>query len=218
LQVHLPIAGGHISAEDAIKAIFDTDKLIFPHYQNTYLVALKVLQLHDNLGLSNRTVQTEMEKVFRRQGVSYVHLFGTDRFWRGNHSMKRLSYPPQDLEQPLPPVQAPIPAHMPPSSTTASASLQRQEASTSISGQRQRIPWSEEEVISLVAGVLRHRKGKWKQIREDPDLRFHPCRTNVDLKDKYRAVTERNSDGMEGFDHLQRRGKEFLASLSVNLI
>ncbi|KAI9146572.1 hypothetical protein BKA69DRAFT_1045458 [Paraphysoderma sedebokerense] len=48
--------------------------------------------------------------------------------------------------------------------------------------------FTEEEMLALKEGVERYGVGQWKKILNDPHLRprFHPCRTEIALKDKYR--------------------------------
>ncbi|KAL9618019.1 MAG: hypothetical protein Q9160_007208 [Pyrenula sp. 1 TL-2023] len=46
--------------------------------------------------------------------------------------------------------------------------------------------WTEAETHDLLKGVTRYGVGKWKQIKEDPDLDFND-RSTVDLKDRFRV-------------------------------
>jgi hypothetical protein len=52
---------------------------------------------------------------------------------------------------------------------------------------RARRPWTKEETDDLLKGVGIYGAGKWKSILHHPGLRFHPDRTTVDLKDRYRT-------------------------------
>ncbi|KAL5728710.1 hypothetical protein ACHQM5_001760 [Ranunculus cassubicifolius] len=52
--------------------------------------------------------------------------------------------------------------------------------------------WSSEEEEALRAGVARHGKGKWANIRKDPQfLNSLANRSNVDLKDKWRNMGDK---------------------------
>ena len=53
---------------------------------------------------------------------------------------------------------------------------------------RNRVRWTDEETEHLVKGVTIYGMGRWKHILEHPEFKFHPARTHVDLKDKYRAI------------------------------
>lgn len=55
---------------------------------------------------------------------------------------------------------------------------------------RKRTAWSTKETRDLMKGVERHGEGKWALILHDKTLHFHPTRTAVDLKDKYRNITQ----------------------------
>lgn len=55
-------------------------------------------------------------------------------------------------------------------------------------GPRTRIPWSEEEVKHLKAAVMALGKGKWALALAQ--YKFNPCRTAVDLKDKWRNLSK----------------------------
>jgi hypothetical protein len=50
-----------------------------------------------------------------------------------------------------------------------------------------RLRWTEAEEAALRAGVLAHGEGRWSQILEE-SAAFHPRRSNVDLKDKWRGL------------------------------
>lgn len=53
---------------------------------------------------------------------------------------------------------------------------------------RPRVRWTEAEEQALLEGVRRHgSRASWARIRDSVDG-FQPCRTNVDLKDKYRNL------------------------------
>lgn len=54
---------------------------------------------------------------------------------------------------------------------------------------RQRIAWTVKETSFLQKGVLKYGEGAWSSIISDPNLHFHPRRTQVDLKDKWRNLT-----------------------------
>lgn len=55
---------------------------------------------------------------------------------------------------------------------------------------RKRTAWSTKETRDLMKGVERHGEGKWALILHDKTLHFHHTRTAVDLKDKYRNMTQ----------------------------
>jgi len=52
----------------------------------------------------------------------------------------------------------------------------------------QSLRWSEEEVAALLEGCRRFKHGSWSYILERLRDRFHPHRTQVDLKDKWRNL------------------------------
>ena len=54
---------------------------------------------------------------------------------------------------------------------------------------RSRLEWSQKEISHLKKGVKKHGEGFWSAIRQDSELHFHPQRTQVDLKDKWRNLT-----------------------------
>lgn len=54
---------------------------------------------------------------------------------------------------------------------------------------RERVEWSESEIESLQNGVRIHGESSWSAILNDVNLPFHPHRTQVDLKDKWRNLT-----------------------------
>lgn len=53
---------------------------------------------------------------------------------------------------------------------------------------RKRVSWSDEEVKQLQLGVRNHGEGFWSAILQDQSLDFHPQRTQIDLKDKWRNL------------------------------
>lgn len=54
--------------------------------------------------------------------------------------------------------------------------------------QRARNPWTEEEVKHLKAAVMALGKGRWALALAQ--YKFNPCRTAVDLKDKWRNLSK----------------------------
>lgn len=54
---------------------------------------------------------------------------------------------------------------------------------------RKRVAWTPAEIESLQNGVRIHGESAWSAILDDTNLRFHPNRTQVDLKDKWRNLT-----------------------------
>lgn len=54
---------------------------------------------------------------------------------------------------------------------------------------RKRVDWSDSEIESLQNGVRIHGESAWSAILNDSVLKFHPHRTQVDLKDKWRNLT-----------------------------
>lgn len=61
-------------------------------------------------------------------------------------------------------------------------------AKTKKDGPRARIPWSEDEVKHLKAAVMALGKGRWTLALAQ--YKFNPCRTSVDLKDKWRNLSK----------------------------
>merc|ERR1712166_44974 len=55
-------------------------------------------------------------------------------------------------------------------------------------GSRKRHKWTEEEVGLLKSGVKKYGEGRWAYILGCHD--FNPCRTQVDLKDKWRNIAK----------------------------
>lgn len=53
---------------------------------------------------------------------------------------------------------------------------------------RERTKWTEEETDQLVKGLAIYGMGRWKHILDHPDFVFHPSRTHVDLKDRFRVL------------------------------
>jgi hypothetical protein len=58
------------------------------------------------------------------------------------------------------------------------------------SQRRRRVPWSLAEEANLRAGVVKYSVGNWHKILRDSEFKFAPCRTPVDLKDKWRNMEE----------------------------
>ena len=56
------------------------------------------------------------------------------------------------------------------------------------SGKRKRVRWSESEEAQLRAGVAELGEGEWAKILKQ--FSFDKCRTNVDLKDKWRNLNK----------------------------
>ena len=54
---------------------------------------------------------------------------------------------------------------------------------------RKRVAWTPVEIESLQNGVRIHGESAWSAIFYDTNLHFHPNRTQVDLKDKWRNLT-----------------------------
>lgn len=55
-------------------------------------------------------------------------------------------------------------------------------------GPRSRNPWTEDEVKHLKAAVMALGKGRWTLALAQ--YKFNPCRTAVDLKDKWRNLSK----------------------------
>ena len=57
---------------------------------------------------------------------------------------------------------------------------------------RKKYPWSPAEEEALLKGVHRHGEGKWQVILNSSEA-FHPSRSSVDLKDKFRLLNRMSS-------------------------
>ena len=53
---------------------------------------------------------------------------------------------------------------------------------------RERTRWTEGETEQLVQGLAIYGMGRWKHILDHPEFHFHPSRTHVDLKDRFRVL------------------------------
>ena len=53
---------------------------------------------------------------------------------------------------------------------------------------RRRTRWSPDEVAALESGVSTFGDGHWEEVLRLQAARFHPGRTAVDLKDKWRNL------------------------------
>ncbi len=53
---------------------------------------------------------------------------------------------------------------------------------------RERTKWTEGETEQLVQGLAIYGMGRWKHILDHPEFHFHPSRTHVDLKDRFRVL------------------------------
>jgi hypothetical protein len=60
---------------------------------------------------------------------------------------------------------------------------------------RVRVAWTPAETAALLQGVQRHGVGQWEPILAAHRDVFHPKRTAVDLKDKYRNVMKQQQRG-----------------------
>lgn len=58
--------------------------------------------------------------------------------------------------------------------------------------QRKKYSWSSVEQEALLKGVYKYGEGKWQQILDSSDV-FHPVRSAVDLKDKFRLLNKASS-------------------------
>ena len=67
-------------------------------------------------------------------------------------------------------------------------------SSNKTSSKRQRRIWTQNELKALKDGVLKHGKGNWRDILNDPNFAVLSNRTNVNLKDKWRNV-EKDDEG-----------------------
>ncbi|KAJ3055910.1 hypothetical protein HK097_008809, partial [Rhizophlyctis rosea] len=47
-------------------------------------------------------------------------------------------------------------------------------------------PWTEEEDVELFNAVVKHQRGNWDSMLNDPDFTFHKKRKPTDLRDRYR--------------------------------
>lgn len=65
---------------------------------------------------------------------------------------------------------------------------------------REKHPWSSAEQDALLKGVEKHGEGKWQLILSSSDA-FHPCRSSVDLKDKFRLLSKASSYYMLNKQH-----------------
>lgn len=65
---------------------------------------------------------------------------------------------------------------------------------------REKHPWSSAEQDALLKGIEKHGEGKWQLILSSSDV-FHPCRSSVDLKDKFRLLTKASSYYMLNKQH-----------------
>ena len=64
---------------------------------------------------------------------------------------------------------------------------QKIEAYTSVASMRRsKTPFSDEEQHYMIQGVRKFGVGQWAKILEH--YNFHPCRTNVAIKDKFRTM------------------------------
>ena len=79
---------------------------------------------------------------------------------------------------------------------------------------RKRIAWSATEIEALQDGVRIYGESAWSAIINDLSLRFHPHRTQVDLKDKWRNLTAYKAyheHPIRGFVLVNTRHEEILS-------
>lgn len=65
---------------------------------------------------------------------------------------------------------------------------------------KEKHPWSNTEKEALLKGVEEHGEGKWQLILSSSNA-FHPCRSSVDLKDKFRLLNRASSYYMLNKQH-----------------
>jgi hypothetical protein len=137
----------------------------------TYLVALEVLRLKTDSPIrDDQALFAALETTFRALAIRYVHRYTQRVFWRDPPRVYRLDvdYPSPRMSLPSSVVARPVPTFSRP------------------------VPWSREENIMLIAGVLRHededRSGQWSSMLRNPQLVFHPSRTRATLRQRYRTL------------------------------
>ena len=114
------------------------------------------------------------------------------------HHHQQPQYPQdqhQQIAAPFPHLEHLLPGGLTPEQTLAYQQFQAMQGISSVVPEAPRAPakrrkpikWELWEEKNLIEGVRRYGRGNWAQIRAT--FEFNPCRTNVDLHDKWRVLT-----------------------------